>query len=146
MAKSEFLSSMSHDIRTPMNAIIGMTEIALKNKKDELRVSDCLNKIRLSSNHLLSLINDVLDMSKIESGKMTLNNAPVSIREIMDDIVNIIQPQVKAKNQFFDIYIQNIETEEVYCDLVRINQVLLNILSNALKFTPEKGRDRKSVV
>lgn len=140
MAKSEFLSSMSHDIRTPMNAIIGMTEIALKNKKDELRVADCLNKIRLSSNHLLSLINDVLDMSKIESGKMTLNNAPVSIREIMDDIVNIIQPQVKAKNQFFDIYIQNIETEEVYCDLVRINQVLLNILSNALKFTPEKGR------
>lgn len=140
MAKSEFLSSMSHDIRTPMNAIIGMTEIALKNKKDEMRVEDCLNKIRLSGNHLLSLINDVLDMSKIESGKMTLNDAPVSIREIMDDIVNIIQPQVKAKNQFFDIYIQNIEAEEVYCDLVRINQVLLNILSNALKFTPENGR------
>ncbi len=140
MAKSEFLSSMSHDIRTPMNAIIGMTEIALKNKKDEARVGDCLNKIRLSSNHLLSLINDVLDMSKIESGKMTLNNVPISIREIMDDIVNIIQPQVKAKKQFFDIYIQNIETEEVYCDLVRINQVLLNILSNALKFTPEEGR------
>lgn len=140
MAKSEFLSSMSHDIRTPMNAIIGMTEIALKNKKDELRVEDCLNKIRLSGNHLLSLINDVLDMSKIESGKMTLNDAPVSIREIMDDIVNIIQPQVKTKKQFFDIYIQNIEAEEVYCDLVRINQVLLNILSNALKFTPENGR------
>lgn len=140
MAKSEFLSSMSHDIRTPMNAIIGMTEIALKNKKDELRVEDCLNKIRLSGNHLLSLINDVLDMSKIESGKMTLNDAPVSIREIMDDIVNIIQPQVKTKKQFFDIYIQNVEAEEVYCDLVRINQVLLNILSNALKFTPENGR------
>lgn len=140
MAKSEFLSSMSHDIRTPMNAIIGMTEIALKNKKDELRVEDCLNKIRLSGNHLLSLINDVLDMSKIESGKMTLNNAPVSIRDIMDDIVNIIQPQIKAKKQFFDIYIQNIEAEDVYCDLVRINQVLLNILSNALKFTPENGR------
>lgn len=140
MAKSEFLSSMSHDIRTPMNAIIGMTEIALKNKKDELRVEDCLNKIRLSSNHLLSLINDVLDMSKIESGKMTLNDAPVSIREIMGDIVNIIQPQIKTKKQFFDIYIQNIEAEEVYCDLVRINQVLLNILSNALKYTPENGR------
>lgn len=139
MAKSEFLSSMSHDIRTPMNAIIGMTEIALKNLNDTTRVEDCLQKVKVSSKHLLGLINDVLDMSKIESGKVTLNMAPMSLRDTMDDIVNIIQPQIKAKDQFFDVFIQNIESEEVYCDSVRLNQVLLNLLSNAVKFTPENG-------
>ncbi len=102
MAKSEFLSSMSHDIRTPMNAIIGMTEIALRNVQDAMRVEDCLKKVRLSSKHLLGLINDVLDMSKIESGKMTLNISQMSLREAMDDIVNIMQPQVKEHNQFFE--------------------------------------------
>lgn len=140
MAKSEFLSSMSHDIRTPMNAIIGMTEIALKNSHDFVRVEDCLRKIKLSSKQLLGLINDVLDMSKIESGKMTLSMEPMSLREVMDDIVNIAQPQVKARNQFFDVFIYKIESEKVYCDEVRLNQVLLNLLSNALKFTPEQGR------
>jgi len=139
MAKSEFLSSMSHDIRTPMNAIIGITEIALKNTEDPVRMEDCLKKIKLSSKHLLGLINDVLDMSKIERGKMTLNINKTSLREVTDDIVNIIQPQVKAKNQFFDIFIQKIEIEDVYCDSIRLNQILLNILSNALKFTPEEG-------
>lgn len=140
MAKSEFLSSMSHDIRTPMNAIIGMTEIAMKNIHDTMRVEDCLNKVKLSSKHLLGLINDVLDMSKIESGKVTLNMEPMSLRETMDDIVNIIQPQVKAKNQSFDIFIHKIVSEDVNCDGVRLNQILLNLLSNALKFTPEGGR------
>ena len=140
MAKSEFLSSMSHDIRTPMNAIIGMTEIALRNAQDTMRVEDCLKKVRLSSKHLLGLINDVLDMSKIESGKMTLNISQMSLREAMDDIVNIMQPQVKSKNQYFDIFIQSIQTENVLCDSVRLNQVLLNLLSNATKFTPEEGR------
>lgn len=140
MAKSEFLSSMSHDIRTPMNAIIGMTEIALRNLQDMMRVEDCLKKVRLSSKHLLGLINDVLDMSKIESGKMTLNIAPMSLREAMDDIVNIMQPQVKERNQFFDIFIRDIMAENVCCDGVRLNQVLLNLLSNAVKFTPEQGR------
>lgn len=139
-AKSEFLSSMSHDIRTPMNAIIGMTEIALKNIQDTVRVEDCLKKVKLSSKHLLGLINDVLDMSKIESGKMTLNISQLSLRQTMDDIVNIIQPQVKNKKQSFDIFIEKIECEDVYCDSVRLNQVLLNILSNAVKFTPEQGR------
>jgi len=139
MAKSEFLSSMSHDIRTPMNAIIGITEIALKNTQDSVRIEDCLKKIKLSSRHLLGLINDVLDMSKIESGKMTLNINKMSLKEVMDDIVNIMQPQVKEKNQFFDIFIQKIETEDVYCDSVRLSQILLNILSNASKFTPEQG-------
>lgn len=140
MAKSEFLSSMSHDIRTPMNAIIGMTEIALKNPGDRHRVEDCLNKVKLSSKQLLGLINDVLDMSKIESGKMTLSENIMSLREVMDDIVNIVRPQVMERNQFFDIFIQSIQSEKVYCDEVRLNQVLLNLLSNALKFTPENGR------
>lgn len=139
MAKSEFLSSMSHDIRTPMNAIVGMTEIALKNIQDPERVEDCLQKVKLSGKHLLGLINDVLDMSKIESGKMNLNINQMSLRETMDDIVNIMQPQVKEKNLFFDILIRKIEAENVYADGVRLNQVLLNILSNAVKFTPEGG-------
>lgn len=140
MAKSDFLASMSHDIRTPMNAIIGMTGIAQKNLDDRERVEDCLRKISLSSKHLLGLINDVLDMSKIDSGKMVLNMIPVSLREQMDDLVNIVQPQVSAKNQFFDIFIRNILAEDVICDNVRLNQVLLNLLSNAIKFTPEGGR------
>ena len=139
-AKSDFLSSMSHDIRTPMNAIIGMTEIAMKNVGDAERIEDCLKKIMLSSKHLLGLINDVLDMSKIESGKMTLNMNLISLRETMDDIVNIIQPQVKARGQFFDIFIKDILSEDIYCDGVRINQILLNLLSNAVKFTQEEGR------
>lgn len=140
LAKSEFLSSMSHDIRTPMNAIVGMTEIALKNKNDMERVEDCLRKVKLSSKHLLGLINDVLDMSKIESGKLNLNITQISLRETMDDIVNIMQPQVRARNQFFDIFIEKIQWEDVYCDSVRLNQILLNLLSNAVKFTPEQGR------
>lgn len=140
MAKSEFLASMSHDIRTPMNAIVGMTEIAVRNIGDSMRVEDCLRKIKLSSKHLLGLINDVLNMSKIESGKLTLNIAPMSLRDTMDDIVNIIKPQIKARRQNFDIYINDVMAEDVCCDSVRLNQVLLNLLSNALKFTDEEGR------
>ena len=139
-AKSEFLSNMSHDIRTPMNAIVGMTAIATANLDNPQQVSHCLKKITLSSKHLLGLINDVLDMSKIESGKMTLNMDQVSLREAMDSIVSIIQPQVKAKKQHFDVFIHDIQTERVCCDSVRLNQVLLNFLSNAIKFTPEGGR------
>ncbi len=139
-AKSEFLSSMSHDIRTPMNGIVGMTAIAMANIDNQERVKDCLGKITLSSRHLLGLINDVLDMSKIESGKLTLNMNQVSLREIMDSIVNIVQPQVKERQQHFDIFIQKIQTEDVHCDSVRLNQILINLLSNAIKFTPEGGR------
>lgn len=138
-AKSEFLSSMSHDIRTPMNGIVGMTAIAQANIQDTARVTNCLAKIALSSKHLLGLINDVLDMSKIESGKLSLNVHMVSLRDTMNSIVNIAQPQVKEKDQNFDIFIQNIQTENIYCDSVRLNQVLLNLLSNAIKFTPEGG-------
>ena len=138
-AKQEFLSSMSHDIRTPMNAIIGMTSIAMANIDHQEQVRECLRKIELSSNHLLGLINDVLDMSKIESGKMTLNIAPVSLREVMDNIVNIVQPQVKKKNLKFDAAVYEIFTEIVCCDSVRLNQVLINLLGNAVKFTPDGG-------
>ena len=123
-----------------MNAIVGMTEIAIKNISDIVRVEDCLNKIKLSSKHLLGLINDVLDMSKIESGKMTLSMDQLSLRDTMKDIVQIMQPQFKSKNQQFDIFIQNIIAENVMCDSVRLNQILLNLLSNAHKFTPDEGR------
>ncbi len=138
-AKSEFLSNMSHDIRTPMNAIVGMTTIATANIGNPEQVENCLRKITLSSKHLLGLINDVLDMSKIESGKMTLNMDQVSLREVMDNVVNIIQPQVRAKHQYFDVFIHNITAENVCCDSVRLNQVLINLLGNSVKFTPEEG-------
>ncbi|MDE6960986.1 MAG: response regulator [Lachnospiraceae bacterium] len=138
-AKSEFLSNMSHDIRTPMNGIVGMTAIAMANIDDKERVKDCLGKITLSSKHLLGLINDVLDMSKIESGKLTLNMNQISLHDTMESIVNIVKQQIESRKQHFDIFIQNIKTEEVYCDSVRLNQVLINLLSNAVKFTPEGG-------
>ena len=141
-AKQEFLSSMSHDIRTPMNAIIGMTSIAMANTHNQEQVRECLRKIALSSRHLLGLINDVLDMSKIESGKMTLNIVPVSLREVMDSIVNIVQPQTKEKNQRFSAAVYEILAEDVCCDSVRLNQVLINLLGNAVKFTPEHGSVR----
>ena len=138
-AKQDFLSSMSHDIRTPMNAILGMTSLAIDNANNPEQVQDYLRKITLSSKHLLGLINDVLDISKIESGKMTLNVEPISLREVMDCIVNIMQPQVKAKNQQFSADAYEILSENVYCDGVRLNQVLINLLGNAVKFTPENG-------
>ena len=138
-AKSEFLANMSHDIRTPMNAIVGMTAIAAAHIDDRKQVENCLRKITLSSKHLLGLINDVLDMSKIESGKLTLTTEQISLKEVVEGIVNIMQPQVKTKKQTFDIHVKNILTENVWCDGVRLNQVLLNLLSNATKYTPEGG-------
>ena len=145
MAKQDFLSSMSHDIRTPMNAIIGMTSLALENTDNPEQVRDYLGKIALSSKHLLGLINDVLDISKIESGKMTLNVEPVPLREAMDSIVNIMQPQVAAKRQQFHVTVREILSENVCCDGVRLNQVLINLLGNAVKFTPEKGSVQMTV-
>ena len=144
-AKQEFLSSMSHDIRTPMNAIIGMTSLAIDNTHNPKQVQEYLRKIALSSKHLLGLINDVLDISKIESGKMTLNIEPISLREAMDSIVNIIQPQVEAKNQRFQAIAYEILSEDVYCDSVRLNQILINLLGNAVKFTPKNGSVQASV-
>ncbi len=138
-AKSEFLSNMSHDIRTPMNAIVGMTAIATAHIDDKEQVQNCLKKITLSGKHLLGLINDVLDMSKIESGKMTLTAERISLREVFDGIVSIVQGQIKGKEQNFNVHIDNIITEDVYCDSVRLNQILLNLLSNAVKYTQEGG-------
>ena len=138
-AKSEFLSNMSHDIRTPMNAIVGMTAIASANINNRQQVENCLKKISLSSKHLLGLINDVLDMSKIESGKMTLAIEQISLREVVDNIVNILQPRFHARQQKFDVFIRDITTEDICCDSVRLTQILLNILGNSIKFTPEGG-------
>ena len=139
-AKSEFLSNMSHDIRTPMNAIVGMTAIARAHADNPATVSDSLKKIELSAKHLLGLINDVLDMSKIESGRLALNVAPVSLPDIVENIVGIMQPQVHAKRQNFDVVVRGIRCEGVLADATRLNQVLLNLLSNAHKFTPVGGR------
>ncbi|MCR5421303.1 MAG: response regulator [Lachnospiraceae bacterium] len=139
-AKSEFLSNMSHDIRTPMNAIVGMTSIASSHIDNKQQVEDCLKKISLAGKQLIGLINDILDMSKIESGKLSLNPEVLSLKETMETMCDIIRPQIRDKNQTFDIFIRNIISENVYCDSVRLNQVLLNFLSNACKFTPEGGR------
>lgn len=144
-AKSQFLANMSHDIRTPMNAIVGMTAIATAHIDDLAQVKACLRKIALSSKQLLGLINDVLDMSKIESGKLTLTSEQLSLKDFFEGIVSIIQPQVKAKKQNFDICVENVLTENVWCDGVRLNQVLLNVLSNATKYTPEGGTIQLSI-
>ncbi len=145
-AKSLFLSNMSHDIRTPMNAIVGMTAIAITHIDDKEQVQNCLKKITLSSKHLLGLINDVLDMSKIESGKMTLTAERISLREVIEGVVGIVQTQVKGKGQNLNVHIENIITEDVYCDSVRLNQVLLNLLSNAVKYTQEGGTIQLSLL
>lgn len=138
-AKSTFLSNMSHDIRTPMNAIVGMTAIAMTHIEDREQVQNCLRKITLSGKHLLGLINDVLDMSKIESGKMTLTAERISLREVVEGVVGIVQSQIRGKSQSFNVHISNIIAEDVYCDSVRLNQVLINLLSNAIKYTQEGG-------
>lgn len=139
-AKSQFLSSISHDIRTPMNAIIEMTTIASTRLNDKERVKDCLNKIATSSRHLLGLINDVLDMSKIENGKFTINKEPVCLSDFMHDFISIIQPQVKAKHLELDLSILGIEDEIVITDSLRLHQIMQNIMSNAIKFTRENGK------
>ena len=138
-AKSTFLSNMSHDIRTPMNAIIGFTTLAVSNIDDKKRVRDYLVKILSSSNHLLSLINDILDMSRIESGKIHLEETEVSLSEVLHDLKTIISGQIHAKQ--LELYMDAIDVtnEDVYCDKTRLNQVLLNLLSNAVKFTPAGG-------
>lgn len=139
-AKSQFLAGMSHDIRTPMNAIIGMTSIASTRLDDRERVKDCLGKIATSSRLLLSLINDILDMSKIENGKIVLNMEPICLADFMHDFVSIIQSQVKNKQQDLDLSILGIRDEIVITDPLRLHQVMQNIISNAIKFTGENGK------
>jgi signal transduction histidine kinase/CheY-like chemotaxis protein len=135
-AKTDFLSTMSHDIRTPMNAIIGLTTIAEKNVKDSQYVSDNLKKIKLASNHLLTLINDILDISKVERGTISLSPVTFSIVDSAENLVNISQPTVRQKNIDFRFRSKNIKHEYLYADQLRINQIFINILSNALKYTP----------
>lgn len=138
-AKSEFLSNMSHDIRTPMNAIIGFTTLAVSNMDDRKKVRDYLGKILSSSNHLLSLINDILDMSRIESGKIHLEETEVNLSDVLHDLKTIISGQIHAKQLELYMDAMDVANEDVYCDKTRLNQVLLNILSNAVKFTPAGG-------
>ena len=138
-SKSEFLSNMSHDIRTPMNGILGMTNIAAAHPEDTELVRECLRKISLSGKHLLGLINDVLDMSKIESGKLNINPEILSLRESMETVSDIIRPQMEAKKQRFQVIVRDMLSDDVLCDSIRLNQILLNILSNAMKYTPEGG-------
>ena len=138
-AKSTFLSNMSHDIRTPMNAIIGFTTLAVSNIDDKKRVRDYLGKILSSSNHLLSLINDILDMSRIESGKIHLEETEVSLSDVLHDLKTIISGQIHAKQLELYMDAMDVTNEDVYCDKPRLNQVLLNLLSNAVKFTPAGG-------
>ena len=138
-AKSAFLSNMSHDIRTPMNAIIGFTTLAVSNMDDRKKVRDYLGKILSSSNHLLSLINDILDMSRIESGKIHLEETEVNLSDVLHDLKTIISGQIHAKQLELYMDAMDVTNEDVYCDKTRLNQVLLNILSNAVKFTPAGG-------
>lgn len=138
-AKSQFLSNMSHDIRTPMNAITGMTAIAAAHLDDRDRVADCLKKINLSSDHLLSLINDILDMSKIETGKLTLKTEPFNFAKLVADTVELVRTSADKNNLKLDIHLGRLANEKVLGDALRIRQVCINILSNAVKYTPNSG-------
>ena len=139
-AKTDFLSTMSHDIRTPMNAIIGLTTLAEKNPGDVESTKESLRKISLASNHLLTLINDILDISKVESGKLKLSPLTFSIVETVENLVNISQPMIKEKNIEFSFHINQFEKEYLYTDQLRLNQIFINILSNAIKYTEPGGR------
>ncbi len=138
-AKSAFLSNMSHDIRTPMNAIVGFTTLALSHLDDIDRVEECLNKISISGDHMLSLINDVLDMSRIESGRVFLDEKPSSLSEITHEVRNILHSEAAAKKQTFTISTVNVYDENIICDKLRLNQVLINLISNSIKYTPDGG-------
>ena len=139
-AKTDFLSTMSHDIRTPMNAIIGLTTIAEKNLGDVESTRESLRKISLAGNHLLTLINDILDISKVESGKLKLSPLTFSIVETVENLVNISQPMIKEKNIQFNFHINQMEKEYLYTDQLRLNQIYINILSNAIKYTEPGGQ------
>lgn len=139
-AKSDFLANMSHDMRTPMNAIIGMSAIADAHAGEPATVRDCMRKIDFSSKHLLGLINDVLDMSRIESGKMVVIQEPFSLSELLESVVNMTLPRMQAKYQHFSVRLHRVVSEEFLGDSLRLNQIFVNILTNAMKFTPEYGR------
>ena len=138
-AKSRFLSSMSHDIRTPMNAIMGMTAIGLSHIDEKARVKDCLDKIRTASAHMMSLVNDVLDMSRIDSGRMTIGEERFSLAELVHDMAVIVRPQAEQKGQTLRFEIQGILEENLLGDPLHLRQILVNIIGNAVKYTQEGG-------
>lgn len=138
-AKTTFLNNMSHDIRTPMNAIIGFTGLAANHINNKEQVADYLGKIKQSSEHLLSLINDVLDMSRIESGKMNICERPEKLSDIIHMLKGLVLSDVRSRQQNFIIELENVRNELILCDKLRLNQVLLNVVSNAIKYTPQKG-------
>lgn len=139
-AKTEFLSNMSHDIRTPMNAIVGMTAIAAANINNRKRVTECLGKITSSSRHLLGLINEVLDMASIESGKLSLVNEDFNLSDLVDNMVTMIKPGIDAHDHELDVHIHELVHENVCGDCMRIQQIFLNLTSNAIKYTPNGGK------
>ena len=139
-AKTDFLSTMSHDIRTPMNAIVGLTELTKNNIDNKELVREYNEKIALASDHLLTLINDILDISKVESGKIYLNNISFSIKDMVNNLINITEPMIKEKNIDFKFNTNNIIYEYLYADKLRLNQIFINILSNAIKYTEASGR------
>ena len=139
-AKSSFLSNMSHDIRTPMNAIVGFAALLARDAENPEKVREYTKKITSSSQHLLGLINDILDISKIEAGKTVLNLSDENIVDLIENIDSIIRPQMKAKGHTFEVYSRELKHEHVVMDKLRLNQILLNLLSNAVKYTPEGGR------
>lgn len=138
-AKTEFLSNMSHDIRTPMNAIIGLTAIAGANIESQDRVVECLGKITKSSRHLLGLINEVLDMARIESGRMSLAEEDFSLPELVDNLLTLTKPAIDEHNHQLEVHVEHIEHEAVCGDSLRIQQVFVNLMSNAVKYTPDGG-------
>ena len=139
-AKTSFLFNMSHDIRTPMNAILGYTEIGLKHKGDDQKTSDSLEKIKIAGNHLLNLINDILEMSRIEAGKLVLTDAPLDLRKVIDSQMLIIHSLAASKDIDFELNLGEINTPYIYADELHLNEVIINLISNAIKYTPHGGK------
>ncbi len=144
-AKTTFLSNMSHDIRTPMNAILGFAGIASEHVEDHDRVQDCISKIFQAGNHLQRLINDILDMSHIESGNMNIKETKCNLSQVLHDVIPVIQPQFTAKKQSFFVSNGSVKDENVYLDPLKFNQILINLLGNAVKFTPVGGSIRVTI-
>ena len=139
VAKEVFLSNMSHDIRTPMNAIVGMTALAKKHIDEKVRVVDALNKIETASTHLLSLINDVLDMSRINSGRLSISNEKFSLSDLLHDLMTIVIPQIRQKGHSYELDLGDIEHEDLYGDPLRLRQIFVNIIGNSVKYTKDGG-------
>lgn len=139
-AKTEFLSTISHDIRTPMNGVLGMTQIAKKHLNDPEYMSECLDKVSLAGNHLLTLINDILDISKIESGKMAISIEPFSLKDCVNEVVSILRPQAEDKDISLDVNMHDIIYETLSADPLRLNQIITNLLTNAVKYTDNGGK------